>query len=37
MDKIILGKTGLEATSVSFGARPVQRSKIDDGVRFLRS
>ena len=37
MDKIILGKTGLEATSVSFGALPVQRCKMEEGVRLLRS
>lgn len=37
MDKIKLGNTGLEATSISFGALPVQRCNMDDGIRLLRS
>ena len=37
MDKIQLGRTGLTATSVSFGALPVQRRNMEDGVRLLRS
>ena len=36
MDKIKLGNTGLEATSVSFGALPVQRRNMEDGTRLLR-
>jgi aryl-alcohol dehydrogenase-like predicted oxidoreductase len=36
MKKIRLGKTGLEATDVSFGALPIQRISIDEAGRILR-
>lgn len=36
MDKIRLGSTGLMVTAVSFGALPVQRCSVEDGVRLIR-
>jgi len=37
MRKIILGKTGLTVTKVAFGALPVQRLNMEDGVHLLRT
>ena len=36
MQKMILGKTGLEVTKPAFGALPVQRRSMDDAVAILR-
>lgn len=37
MDKIRLGRTGLEVTACSFGALPVQRCSTEEGARLLRA
>ena len=37
MDKVRLGKTGLEVTKCSFGALPVQRVPMSEAVRILRA
>ncbi len=37
MEKITLGKTGLEVTKTAMGCLPVQRCTLDDGVRLLRA
>ena len=36
MEKIRLGKTNLMVTKNGFGALPVQRRSMDDGVKLLR-
>lgn len=35
MDKILLGKTGIEATHQAFGALPMQRVSAEDAVKLL--
>lgn len=36
MNTFDFGKTGLKATAVSFGALPVQRCNMEDGIKLLR-
>ncbi|NCC62827.1 MAG: aldo/keto reductase, partial [Verrucomicrobiae bacterium] len=36
MEKMMLGKTGLEVTRTSFGALPIQRIPLKDAAYLLR-
>ena len=36
MEKVRLGKTGLEVSKIGFGAIPIQRLSMDEAVKVVR-